>query len=147
MPSLARKIGKYYWDKIELRAALEKGLITEDEYKLAKSYIDDIPYNTSPSEWAKAHGMTINELLSFLEKVNKAVDKALNSMSDIFSLAFADKKTLKKMMRKLEEQSGKKRRRSRRNRTRKISGIGLNDEEMFQETIDFIITTAKKASL
>jgi len=147
MPSLARKIGKYYWDKIELRAALEKGLITEDEYKLARSYIDDIPYNTSPSEWAKAHGMTINELLSFLEKVNKAVNKALNSMSDIFSLAFADKKTLKKMMRKLEEQSGKKRRRSRRNRARKITGIGLNDEEMFQETIDFVITLAKKTSL
>jgi len=147
MPSLARKIGKYYWDKIELRAALEKGLITEDEYKLAMSYIDDIPYNTSPSEWAKAHGMTINELLSFLEKVNKAVNKALNSMSDIFSLAFADPKTLKKMMRKLEEQSGKKRRRSRRNRTRKVSGIGLTDEEMFQETIDFVITLAKKTSL
>jgi DNA-binding MarR family transcriptional regulator len=147
MPSLARKIGKYYWDKIELRAALEKGLITEDEYKLARSYIDDIPYNTSPSEWAKAHGMTINELLSFLEKVNKAVNKALNSMSDIFNLAFADKKTLKKMMRKLEEQNGKRRRRSRRNRARKISGIGLNDEEMFQETIDFVISLAKKASL
>ena len=147
MPSLARKIGKYYWDKIELRAALEKGLITEDEYKLAKSYIDDIPYNMSPSEWAKAHGMTIKDLLSFLEKINKAVNKALNSMSDIFSLAFADPKTLKKMMRKLEEQSGKKRRRSRRNRARKVSGIGLTDEEMFQETIDFVITLAKKTSL
>jgi predicted RNA-binding protein associated with RNAse of E/G family len=74
MPSLARKIGKYYWDKIELRAALEKGLITEDEYKLARSYIDDIPYNTSPSEWAKAHLLGCVEvwlvLLSYLPVLN-----------------------------------------------------------------------------